>query len=69
MAVCVWSPGLDGNGNSLAGVTDAEYFLRQESTRDRRSDSSHSHDRFRSTADARAAELAAKLSAQAEGRR
>lgn len=25
MAVCVWSPGLDSNGNSLAGVTDAEF--------------------------------------------
>jgi glutaminase len=26
MAVCVWSPGLDSNGNSLAGVLALEWL-------------------------------------------
>ncbi len=29
MSICVWSPGLDCNGNSLAGVAALEAFVRQ----------------------------------------
>jgi glutaminase len=27
MAVCVWSPGLDSNGNSLAGVRALSHYI------------------------------------------
>ena len=29
MSICVWSPGLDGNGNSLAGIAALEAFVRK----------------------------------------